>query len=85
MRRLILLISVDWLPPYLLPSGACLSLGSSVLYQPHNAAEGYTKPGLRLFQCTLEPFRVERFCVMYAIKSRLGLTRRSAPLWQWPT
>jgi hypothetical protein len=54
MRRLILLLSVDWLPPYLLPSGACLTLGSRILYKPHNAAEGYTKPGLRLFQCTLE-------------------------------
>ena len=34
MRRLILLISVGWLPPYLRPSGACLTLGSRVLYQP---------------------------------------------------
>jgi hypothetical protein len=50
---LILLLSVGWLPPYLLPSGACLCLGSSVLYEPLNAAEGYTKPGLRLFRCTL--------------------------------
>ena len=75
MRRLILLISVGWVPPYLRPSGACLTLGSSILYQPHNAAEGYTTPGLRLFRCTLEPFRVEWFCVMRAIKSRLGLTR----------
>ena len=48
-RRLILLLSVGWLPPYLPPSGACLCLGSSVLYKPLNAAEGYTKPGLRLF------------------------------------
>ena len=52
MRRLILLISVGWVPPYLRPSGACLCLGSSVLYKPHNAAEGYTTPGLRLFRCT---------------------------------
>ena len=55
-RRLILLLSVGWVPPYLRPSGACLSLGSSVLYQPLNAAEGYTTPGLRLFRCTLETF-----------------------------
>ena len=54
MRRLILLLSVGWLPPYLHPSGACLALGSSVLYQPLHAAEGYTTPGLRLFRCTLE-------------------------------
>jgi hypothetical protein len=53
MRRLILLLSVGWVPPYLRPSGACLCLGSSVLYQPLNAAEGYTKPGLRLCRCTL--------------------------------
>ena len=52
MRRLILLISVGWVPPYLHPSGACLCLGSRVLYKPPNAAEGYTKPGLRLLQCT---------------------------------
>jgi len=29
-RRLILLLSVGWLPPYLHPSGACLTLGSSM-------------------------------------------------------
>jgi hypothetical protein len=85
MRRLILLISVGWVPPYLRPSGACLTLGSSVLSKPPNAAEGYTTPGLRLFPCTLDPFRVELFSVMRAIKHRLGLTRRPAPPWQWPT
>jgi hypothetical protein len=58
IRRLILLISVGWVPPYLHPSGACLCLGTSILYKPLNAAEGYTKPGLRLFRCTLETFRV---------------------------
>jgi len=46
---LILLLSVGWVPPYLHPSGACLALGTSILYKPLNAAEGYTKPGLRLF------------------------------------
>src|SRR5215475_4976558 len=29
-RRLITLISVGWLPPYLHPSGACLNLGTRV-------------------------------------------------------
>src|SRR5215471_10187240 len=29
-RRLILLISVGWVPPYLLPSGACLTLGTRI-------------------------------------------------------
>jgi hypothetical protein len=85
MRRLILLLSVGWVPPYVLPSGACLTLGTSLLYQPHNAAEGYTKPGLRLFRCTLDPFRVERFSVMGTTKSRQRLTRRGVPPWQWPT
>jgi hypothetical protein len=54
MRRLILLLSVGWLPPDWPPSGACLARGSSVLYQPLHAAEGYTTPGLRLFRCTWE-------------------------------
>ena len=84
MRRLILLLSVGWLPPYLHPSGACLTLGASVLYPPLNAAEGYTKPGLRLFRYTLEPFRVERFSVMRVMKSRLCLMRRGVSPWQWP-
>jgi hypothetical protein len=85
MRRLILLLSVGWLPPDLPPSGACLSLGSSILYEPLNAAEGYTTPGLRLFRCTWEPLRVERFCVIRVIENRLGFTRRWAPPGQWPT
>jgi hypothetical protein len=76
MRRLILLLSVGWLPPYLHPSGACLTLGTSILYQPPNAAEGYAKPGPRLFRCTLEPFRVEQFSVMGTIKSCLRFRRR---------
>jgi hypothetical protein len=48
-RRLILLISVGWLPPYLRPSGAGLDLGTSMPYGSLNAVEGYTTPGLRLF------------------------------------
>ena len=56
---MILLISVGWVPPYLPPSGACLCLGSSVLYKPQNAAEGYTTPGLRLFRCPLGTLRAE--------------------------
>jgi hypothetical protein len=53
MRRLILLLSGGWLPPSWRPSGACLALGSSVLYQPPNAAEDDTTPGLRLCRGTL--------------------------------
>jgi len=49
MRRLILLLSVGWLPPYVRPSGAGLARGSSVLYTPPHAAAGDPTPGLRLF------------------------------------
>jgi hypothetical protein len=59
IRRLILLLSVGYIPPYLHPSGACLNLGASILYKPHNAAEGSTTPGLRLFRCTLKAFSVQ--------------------------
>jgi len=55
MRRLILLISVDWVPPDLHPSGACLARGTSRPGRSLNAVEGCTTPGLRLFRCTLEP------------------------------
>ena len=55
-RRLILLLSVGWLPPYLPPSGACLYLGPSMPSGSLNAVEGYTTPGLRLFRCTQETF-----------------------------
>jgi hypothetical protein len=84
-RRLILLLSVGWLPPYLPPSGACLSLGSSVLDEPLNAAEGYTKPGLRLFRCTVEPVRVARFSGSCLITSRRRCRRPVVPPWQGPT
>jgi hypothetical protein len=53
MRRLILLIPVGWVPPYLPPSGACLCLGSRVLSQPRNAIAGATTPGRRLCRCTV--------------------------------
>jgi hypothetical protein len=56
MRRLLLRLSVGWGPPSVRPSGACLCLGSRVLYQPLNAAEGDTPPGLRLCRCTLGTF-----------------------------
>jgi hypothetical protein len=52
-RRLILLLSVGLIPPDVQPSGVCLALGSSILHQPLNAAEGDTTPGRRLFRCTL--------------------------------
>ena len=52
MRRLLLLISVGWFPPCLHPSGACLYLGTRIPYGSLNAVEGYTKPGLQLFQST---------------------------------
>ena len=80
MRRLILLISVDWVPPYLRPSGACLTLGTSIPGWPRNAVEGYTKPGLRLLQCTLETF-----CLVCNGESSGSFTVSRVLLWQWPT
>jgi hypothetical protein len=69
MRRLILLLSVGWLPPDLHPSGACLALGTSMpvgLLTPLRVAP---KPGLRLFRYTLEPVCSWEFncrCVFWA-------------------
>jgi hypothetical protein len=53
IRRLILLLAVGWVPPSVPPSGACLSLGSSIPAGSLNAAEGSTTPGLRLCSWTL--------------------------------
>jgi hypothetical protein len=83
MRRLSLLLSVGWVPPDLGPSGACLTLGSSLLSKPQNATEGDTTPGLRLFRCTLAPCRGQLFSGRHPIKSG-RLTRRLVPPWQWP-
>src|SRR5687767_5355778 len=55
---MILRLSVGFIPPDWHPSGACLHLGSSILYQPLQAAEGDTTPGLRLCRCTLGTFSV---------------------------
>jgi hypothetical protein len=52
-RRLLLLRAGGWVPPDVGPSGACLTRGSSILYQPLHAAAGDTTPGRRLFRCTL--------------------------------
>jgi len=45
MRRLIMLISVGWLPPYLCPSGAFLDSQHERLFQALNEYEGYAKTG----------------------------------------
>jgi hypothetical protein len=58
IRRLILRRSVGGRPPDGPPSGACRPRGSSILYQPHNAAEGDPTPGLRLCRCTWGTFSV---------------------------
>src|SRR6266581_932899 len=52
-RRLILRLSVDWVPPSVPPSGACLNRGTRIPVGSLNAAEGDTTPGLRLFPCPL--------------------------------
>src|SRR5262245_22043498 len=51
-RRLIRLLSVDWVPPDWPPSGACLALRTRIPEGSLNAVEGDTIPGLRLFRCT---------------------------------
>ena len=52
-RRLILLLSVGWVPPSLPPSGACLNRGTSIPRGSLHAAEGDTTPGRRLFSYPL--------------------------------
>ena len=44
-RRLILLISVDWLPPSLRPSGACLALGTRVSFSLFTPSRGAPNRG----------------------------------------
>ena len=46
MRRVILLQSVGFIPPYRHPSDACLDRGSSVQYSPLHAAQGDTTLGV---------------------------------------
>ena len=75
-RRLSLLLSVGWLPPSLPPSGACLSLGTRILYKPLNAVEGDTTPGLRLFQCLVKP--VSR---LLPGQDRLGVEEVTGTCW----
>jgi len=48
-RRLILLLSVGWVPPYLHPSGACLSLGTSILIQASERRRGLHRTGAASF------------------------------------
>src|SRR5262245_3975369 len=44
-RRVILLLSVGWLPPDLPPSGACLHLGTRILLQASERHRGVYQPG----------------------------------------
>src|SRR5712691_735362 len=74
-RRLILLLSVGWVPPYLHPSGACLNLGTSIPVGSLHAAEGYTEPGLRLFSCPLVHLR-------NGFRTRTGSQKRSWGLYR---
>src|SRR5215831_8850420 len=70
IRRLIRLLSVGWLPPSVPPSGACLSLGTSILDKPLNAIAGSPTPGLRLCQCTKETFGVTGAMVLALLDLR---------------
>jgi hypothetical protein len=45
MRRLILRLSVVWLPPYVHPSGACLTLGTSILLPASSHRRGFHHTG----------------------------------------
>ena len=48
---------------------------------PHNAVEGYTTPGLRLFR-----WRSKRFARLMQSQSELRMSRGSqGPVAQWPT
>jgi hypothetical protein len=76
MRRVILRLSVGWLPPSVPPSGAYLTRGSSLLDKPRNAAEGVHPTGAASLPMHVgEPVRVERCCELCTIVRRLGLTR----------
>src|SRR5262245_48006929 len=44
-RRLILLLSVGWLPPSLPPSGACLALGTRILLPASERCRGFHHTG----------------------------------------
>src|SRR5215510_9363944 len=81
MRRLILLISVGWLPPYLPPSGACLCLGSSVLIQASERCRGLHHTGAASL-----PMHVGKPSA-FVVESALSVGRMVLwePLWQWPT
>src|SRR5712691_10521563 len=74
-RRLILLLSVGWVPPYLPPSGACLNRGTSIPVGSLHAAEGSTEPGLRLFSCPLVHLR-------NGFRTRTGSQKRSLDLYR---
>jgi hypothetical protein len=78
IRRLLLLVYVGWLPPYLHPSGACLALGTRVSFSlltpsrvaPHRgcgSSDGRNKPAeLLLHVC-----------------HHLSITQMSRPRWRY--
>ena len=57
MRRLILLISVGWLPPYCASVGCLPPSRDAYAWGSLHAVEGGTTPGLRLFPWMWEPVR----------------------------
>src|SRR6266581_6368166 len=79
-RRLITLLSVDWLPPSLPPSGACLTRGTRVPFglftlprvTPHRGCASSDRGG--------KPRKLVR---QHTVILRLSAARH--PAWQWPT
>ena len=79
-RRLITLISVGWLPPYLHPSGACLILGTRVPFGLLTLPRVTPNRGCASSDRSWKPRKL--MSVNIAI-FRLSVARE--PAWQWPT
>src|SRR5437870_259150 len=79
-RRLITLISVGWLPPYLHPSGACLILGTRVPCGLLTLPRVTPNRGCASSDRAWKPRKLGR---QHAGIFRLSVARQ--PAWQWPT
>src|SRR5215831_20108601 len=78
-RRLITLISVDWVPPYLHPSGACLILGTRV------PCGLLTLPRVTPNRGCVSSDRAEKSLSYVRQHATIFmLSVRQQPAWQWP-